>query len=66
MQVLTFQIIRAIKLPPNQKRERMTGNKRLKGHGPGHTQSTRVTYIFIDSVMAPEMICQKWTLARLI
>ena len=39
-QVLTLQIIRAIKLPPNQKRERMTGKKRLKGHGPEHTHST--------------------------
>ena len=65
MQVLTFQIIRAIKRPPNQKRERTTGNKRLKGHGSGHTVHS-VTDIFIDSVMAPEMICQKWTLARLI
>ena len=39
-QVLTLQIIRAIKLLPNQKWERMTGKKRLKGHGPGHTQCT--------------------------
>ena len=42
VQVLTFQIIRAIKLTPNQKRERMTGKKRLNGHGPGHTQCTRL------------------------
>ena len=41
-QVLTLQIIRAIKFPPNQKRERTTGNKRLKGHGPGHTRCTRL------------------------
>ena len=40
-QVLSLQIIRAIKLPPNQKRERTTGKKRLKCHGPGHTQYTR-------------------------
>ena len=33
----TLQIIRAIKLPTNQKRETTTGKKRLKGHGPGHT-----------------------------
>ena len=39
-QVLTLQIIRAIKLPPDQKRERTTGKERLKGHGPGHTQHT--------------------------
>ena len=38
MQVLTLQIIRAITILPNQKRERTTGKKRLKGHGPGHTQ----------------------------
>ena len=38
-QVLTLQKTEAIKLPPNQKRERTTGKKRLKGHGPGHTQS---------------------------
>ena len=37
-----LQINRAIKLPPNQKRERTTGKKRLKGHGPGHTQFTRL------------------------
>ena len=40
--VLTRQIIRAIKFPPNQKRERTTEKKRLKGHGPGHTQCTRL------------------------
>ena len=42
-QVLTLRIIRAIKLLPNQKRER-TGNKRLKGHGPWHTQYTWLGY----------------------
>ena len=31
-----------IKLPLNQKRERTTGKKRLKGHGPGLTQYTRL------------------------
>ena len=40
-QVLTLQIIRAIKLPANQKRERTTGEKkRLNGHGPEHTHYT--------------------------
>ena len=39
-QVLTLQIIRVVKLPPNQKRERTTGKKWFKGHIPGHTQCT--------------------------
>ena len=43
-QVLTLQIIRAIKFPPNQKRERTSGKKRLKGHGRGHTQCTRLHF----------------------
>ena len=47
-QVLMLQIIRAIKLPPNEKKKKkkkkkMTGKKRLKGHGPGHTMHL-VTY----------------------
>ena len=40
-QVLTLQIIGALKLPPNQKAKE-TGKKRLKGHGPEHTQYTRL------------------------
>ena len=46
-----------MKLPPNQKRER-TRKKRLKGHGPEHTQYTRLhIYIYktyaidIDSIL---------------
>ena len=38
-QVLTPQIIGAIKLPPNQKGKE-TGKKRLKGHGPKHVYNT--------------------------
>ena len=52
-QVLTCQIMRAIELPPNQKRERTTGKKRLKGHGPGHTQCTRL-HIYISTKMEVE------------
>ena len=50
-QGLTLQIIRAIKLPPSQKRERTTGKKRLKGHGPGHTMHsvTKTTVIHSES-----------------
>ena len=47
-QVLTLRIIGAIKLPPNQKRQR-TGKKRLKGHIPKHIQYIRLhlsIYIF--------------------
>ena len=50
VKVFTLHIIRAVKLPPNQKRERMTGKNRLKGHGPGHTQCTRLhihNYIYL-------------------
>ena len=48
-QVLTLLIIGAIKLPPNQKRERTTEKKKLKGHGPGHTQCTRLHVIIITT-----------------
>ena len=48
-QVLTLQIIRAIKLPPNQKRERTTGKKKFKGHGPGRTQCTRLRMYHVSA-----------------
>ena len=45
----TLQIIRAIKLPTNQKRETTTGKKRLKGHGLGHTQCTRLHMYYVSA-----------------
>ena len=47
-QVLTLQITGAIKLPPNQKRER-TGKKRLKGHGPEHNSPFLISLmVYVD------------------
>ena len=54
-QVLTLHIIRAIKLPPNQKRERTTG-KKVKGSWPWTHKINALGYIphysVITSVLA--------------
>ena len=61
----------AIKFPPNQKRERTTVKKRLKGHGPGHTQYTRLQEYTPFSVLLLNChrsthlsACCYWTVTR--